>query len=368
MLVVGGVPALANARPVRSASIEPAQLRDRIMASAVRPYQGYAVSTGSAGLPTLPQLGDVIRLLDGDTQLRVWYAGPGRWRTDVIEGGAERDLYQLPGRQVSWDFSGNQLTELLGTPPVRLPRGADLVPPDLARRLLAMAGHDPAAASGSSADRLSALPPLRVAGIAAAGLRVTPRDPRSTIGQVDIWADPRTGLPLQVAVTSRGASTPVLRTRFLEVGFDAPTAAVLAPPVPRPGMGATETDASDITGGLALVRPGPLPDRLAGQARAGTTPVGIAAAAVYGTGFTQFVVVPTSRAVGLEAMRRATQAAGTSLTFPNGDGVLLSASLLSVLAMDSHPARRNYLVAGLVDGELLRQVGMELSAFRPARR
>jgi hypothetical protein len=133
-------------------------------------------------------------------------------------------------------------------------------------------------------------------------------------------------------------------------------------------MGATETDASDITGGLALVRPGPLPDRLAGQARAGTTPVGIAAAAVYGTGFTQFVVVPTSRAVGLEAMRRATQAAGTSLTFPNGDGVLLSASLLSVLAMDSHPARRNYLVAGLVDGELLRQVGMELSAFRPARR
>ncbi|MDT5038118.1 MAG: hypothetical protein QOE03_3303, partial [Micromonosporaceae bacterium] len=55
MLVVGGVPALANARPVRSASIGPAQLRDRIMASAVRPYQGYAVSTGSAGLPTLPQ-------------------------------------------------------------------------------------------------------------------------------------------------------------------------------------------------------------------------------------------------------------------------------------------------------------------------
>jgi hypothetical protein len=368
LLVLGGVPALVNARPARSAPVGPAELRDRIMASATRPYQGYAVSTGSAALPALPQLGDVTRLLNGDTQLRVWYASSTRWRADVIDRGAERDLYQLPDRQVIWDFSGDQLTEVRGTPPVRLPRGADLVPPDLARRLLAMAGHGSGSASGSPADRLSALAPLRVAGIAAAGLRVTPLDARSTLGQVDIWADPRTGLPLQVAVTSRGARTPVLVTRFLEVAFSVPAPAVLTPPTVRPGMGLTVTDESDFGDGLALRDPGPLPDRLAGQARSDTAPPGVANVAVYGTGFTQFVVVPTPRRIGFEAMRRATQAAGTALTLPDGDGVLLSTPLLSVLAMDSHRARRNYLVAGLVDGELLRQAGAELSSFRPARR
>jgi hypothetical protein len=133
-------------------------------------------------------------------------------------------------------------------------------------------------------------------------------------------------------------------------------------------MGSTVTDSSDITGGLALLRPSPLPDRLAGQARAGTTPAGIAGVAVYGTGFTQFVVIPTPRNIGFEAMRRATQAAGVPLLFPDGDGVLISTPLLSVLAMDSHAARRNYLVAGLVDGDLLQQAALELSSFRPARR
>jgi hypothetical protein len=366
-LVLAATPSLASAIPARLAPIGATDLRDRIMASAARPYQGYAVSTGSAGLPALPQLGDVSGLLNGDTQLRVWYASSNRWRADVIDGGAEHDLYQLPGSQVSWDFNGDQLTEILGTPPVRLPRGADLVPPDLARRLLAMAGQGPPV-PGSSADRLSALPPQRIAGISAAGLRITPVDPRSTLGRVDIWADPRTGLPLQVAVTSRGARTPVLLTRFLEVAFRTPTPAVLTPPTPRPGMGSTVTDSSDITGGLSLLRPGPLPDRLAGQARSSANPAGIAAVAVYGTGFTQFVVIPTPRNVGVEAMRRATQAAGVPLIYPDGHGVLISTPLLSVVAMDARAGRRNYLVAGLVDGDLLQQAALELSLFRPARR
>jgi hypothetical protein len=367
-LVLGGLPAVAGAIPVRSAPIGLAQLRDLIMASAARPYQGYAVSTGSAGLPALPQLGDVSALLNGDTQLRVWYASSTRWRADVIDTGTERDLYQLPDNLVIWDFSSNQLTEVRGTPPVRLPRGADLVPPDLARRLLAIAGRDPTSAPGSATDQLSALAPLRVAGIAAAGLRITPLDQRSTIGKVDIWADPKTGLPLQVAVTGRGASTPVLLTRFLEVAYRTPAAAVLTPPAARPGMGSTVTDSSNIGGGLAVLNPGTLPARLAGQPRSGNAPAGVAAVGVYGAGFAQFVVIPTPRRVGFEAMRRARQAAGEDLTFADGDAVLLATPLLSVLAMDSHPARRYYLLAGLVDGQLLRQAATELSSYRPARR
>ncbi|MEN3308375.1 MAG: hypothetical protein V7603_4577 [Micromonosporaceae bacterium] len=360
VLVLAALPAAVGALPAHAPSIRPTDLVARIRASAHHPYQGYAISSGTAGLPTLPQLGSVSRLLDGDTQLRTWYAAPDRWRVDEIDLGAERDLYQTPDGQAQWDYGANQLTAVTGSAPVRLPRGADLVPPDLGRRLLA-------ASAGTGGGQLSALPARRVAGIAAAGVRLTPADPDTTIGRVDVWADPGTGVPLQVEITPRGAAAPILVTRFLEVSLTAPAPPVLIPPAVRPGMGFTAVDAPDIAGAFATLRLGPLPDQLAGRERTGTPLARLAGTGAYGAGFTQFVVLPVPSQTGFAAYRSATNAGGTPLALPGGEGVLISTPLLSVLVMDSDVARRNYVLAGLVQGTVLRAAAAELSTFRRRR-
>jgi Negative regulator of sigma E activity len=82
------------------------------------------------------------------------------------------------------------------------------VPPALALRLLSEAGRQ---------ARFSVIAPVRVAGRSAAGLRMTPADPESTVGRVDIWADPSSGLPLMVEVFGRGSGRPALESLFFQV-------------------------------------------------------------------------------------------------------------------------------------------------------
>jgi len=370
------LPGVVAAWPTRTPTVDAGVFRDRILASAGVAHQGYAVSVGALGLPPLPQLGQVASLLSSTTQMRTWYGARDRWRVDVIDTGSERGFYQTPDGQYTWDFAANQLTHIAppvprfvvldgagefqvsgGTvePPVRLPRAADLLPPDLARRLLA-------AAAG---DRVESIPGRRVAGIAAAGLRIVPADPHSTVGHIDIWADPRTGLPLQVEASARGAERPVLVTRFLEVGMTAPGAGVLTPPTAREEVSVTVARVSQGIDEL-LPRAGTasLPDRLAGlpRQRAAVDEVeGPDLVGVYGTGLTRIAVLPLSRRIGPDVYKRIA-AWGQTFSVPAGNGAMISTSLLSVLVVQAD--RRTYLAAGMVDAEFLRQVGVELAGGR----
>jgi hypothetical protein len=354
--VAAGAPVALHAIPTRAPDLPPDQLYALIRGSARQPYQGFALSIGTAGLPALPQLTSVSRLLSGQTQLRAWYAAADRWRVDSLSEGNEHGLYAAPDRQTLWDYGANQITAVVGTAPVRLPRAADLVPPDLGRRLLA--------AARPPADRLSRLPAKRVASLSAPGLRVVPSDPDSTLGWVDIWADPATGLPLQVEVAARGVPTPVITTRFLDLRRSAPDAAVLVPPPARPGVGYTVTDAPDLGSTLSNLGLGQLPCRLAGRHRTGAA---LAGTGQYGTGFASFVVIAVPRNTGFEMMHTMLHAGGTPLDLPHGDGVLLPTGLLSVMGVDSHAARRTYLIAGLVVGDLLQRAGTDLAAFGAPR-
>ena len=67
-----------------------------------------------------------------------------------------------------------------------------------------------AAYAGVAGNREHRLLSPRMAGIDAAGLRLVPTSSQTTIGAVELWADPATGLPVQVEVFARGASTPEL--------------------------------------------------------------------------------------------------------------------------------------------------------------
>jgi hypothetical protein len=343
-----GLPAIVAALPVPGSALSATALRARILASAGVPYQAYAESSVDLGLPELPDLGDVSTLLDGITDQDVWYRSPGQWRADVITSAGETDTYQTSHGIFVWDYSSNLLTQILGAEPVRLPRAADLLPPDLARRLLGYASH---------ADHLSRLPPQRVAGVAAAGLRLIPADPATTVGEVDIWADPATGLPLEVEITGRGASHPILVSRFLDLSERRPSRATVTPD-PAPGTGFTTTVLPDVSGILNGFGP-LLPSRLAGMDRV-ASPGGLADVAAYGAGFSRFAVLPLPYGVGERALNAASDAGAAGIDLGSGTGAAMQTPLLTVVLAQGPSGRPVYLLTGTVTAALLVRAATDL--------
>jgi hypothetical protein len=382
------LPAAVSAVPTGGPRVDAGVLRDRIRASVNVPHQGYAESVGALGLPALPRLDQVASLLSGTTRMRAWYAGRDRWRVDVVGTGVERGFYQTPQGEYSWDYGANRLTfvaaattgyaidPLNGAPegvrfgrtisdaPARLPRAADLMPPDLAQRLL----------STAAGDRVESIPAKRVAGTDAAGLRITSADPHTLIGHIDIWADPATGLALQVEVSAKGAERPVLVTRFLDVEMTAPAADVLAPPPRQDDTSFTGIDAEEAAAAIFEASAfADLPEMLAGRARrnleAEWLPLDgqdrqvlvfrFSPITLYGTGLTQIAVLPLTRRVSGDAFR-SVAAWGQTLTYPSGSAALISSSVVSVMVVRNAATRQTYLVAGMVDSALMQQVGAEL--------
>jgi len=349
VLVLCTLPLVIRVWPVPAAAIGPATLRDRIQASETRPYQGYAQTVGTLGLPDLPRLSDVTSLLSTTTELRAWYAAPDRWRVDQIGPGSEQGLYHRPEGEYRWDYTDEQVVQIVGTPPVRLPRAADLIPPDLGRRLVAATATDP----------VTALPDRRVAGVATAGLRIVPTDPSTTIAHIDIWAAPDTGLPLQVEVTAKGGTRPVLTSRFLDFDARAPAASVITPPAPRAGVVIAATSTPDLVSALNRFSQARLPDTLAGKHRR-TALAGVSAIGVYGSGLTELVALAAPGRIGREAYDTVAKY-GTPVAVPSGDATLISTSLLSVLVVRNRELRQTYLVAGLIDPAVLKSAGAELA-------
>ena len=124
--------------------------------------------------------------------------------------------------------------------------------------------------------------PRRVAGRNAAGLRMTPADPASTVGRVDIWADPSSGLPLMVEIFGRGSARPALAKPVLpgqpvaagSAGADAGAGA---------GTGFTVTSAGNLAGALSDLGLVALPAQLAGRDRLPVQP-GFETIGAYGAG------------------------------------------------------------------------------------
>ena len=343
-----GIPGLVAALPVPGSALSATALRAHILASAGVPYQAYAESSVELGLPELPDLGDVSTLLDGITDQDVWYRSPGHWRADVITSAGETDTYQTSHGIFVWDYSSNLLTQILGTEPVRLPRAADLLPPDLARRLLGYA---------SRADHLSRLPSQPVAGVAAAGLRLVPADPATTVGAVDIWADPATGLPVEVEVTGRGAVHPILVSRFLDLSERRPSLATITPD-PAPGTGFTTAVLPDVSGIVNGFGP-LLPSRLAGMDRV-ASPGGLADVAAYGAGFSRFAVLPLPYGVGVRALIAASNAGAGGFSLPNGIGAAMATPLLTVVLVQGQSGGPVYLLTGTVAAALLVRAATDL--------
>jgi hypothetical protein len=209
------------------------------------------------------------------------------------------------------------------------------------------------------ADPVTALGPRRIAGTGAVGLRVVPADRSTTIAHIDIWAAPGTGLPLQVEVTAKGATRPVLISRFLEFDPHAPVEAVITPPAPHAGIGFTDTDTPDLVSAINRYGRASLPDTLAGKPRR-TALAGVSAAGIYGSGLTELVVLAAPGRIGREAYYTVSRY-GTPVVIPGGDATLISTSLLCVLVVRNRELRQTYLVAGLIEPAVLKSAGAELA-------
>lgn len=344
------LPVVAGALPVPHSPISASALRARILASAHVPYQGYAESVASLGLPDLPDLSDASMLLDGTTDQYTWYRSPAHWRAEISTPAGEQDTYQVGAVTYLWDYGGDLLTRVVGSQPARLPRAADLLPPALGRRLLALA---------AGTGRISGLPSRRIAGIDTAGLQVRAADPRTSIAAVDIWADPATGLPAAVQVFARGSGRPVLTSSFLQLTEARPALSVVTPK-PAPGVAVTTAELPDVSEFLTGIGP-TLPGRLAGFAR---TPIrdGITWVGAYGTGFARFAVIPLPGRVGTQAISTALAAGAVQIEPQNGTIVVIRTPLLAVALASSRFGGPVFLLAGPVTPTVLQRAASAVMA------
>jgi hypothetical protein len=345
------IPSVVAAVPVPGSAVSAAALRHRILASAGLPYEGYAETTANAGLPVLPDLGNVSRLLDGVTDQYVWYRSPAHWRADTLTTAGEDDVYQVGPETFLWNHAYNLLTRVVGAQPVRLPRASDLLPPALARRLLRLA---------APGDHLSRLPSRRIAGVDAAGLRLVPASPSTTVSAIDIWADPASGLPVEVRIFARGSRHPLLVSNFLQV---ARHRAALATLVPHPAPGIDEVTASESTlnGLLNGGRRHPWPPALGGF-RFDPAPSGnFLGVAFYGSGFARLALLPLPGRTGRRVVAAATAVGAAGFSAPDGSGLVVRTPLLTVvLATSRRFGGFTFLLAGPVTEAALERAAGDL--------
>ena len=201
--------------------------------------------------------------------------------------------------------------------------------------------------------------PVRVAGRAAAGLRMTPADPESTVGRVDIWADPSSGLPLMVEVFGRGSGRPALQSLFFQVSPWRPDSRVLTP-ARAPGTGFTVTRASSLAGALSHLGLVSLPAELAGRIRLPVQP-GFETVGAYGGGLTTFAVLGVRGSAGRRLIPDAVKAGGAPLVIAGGAAAEISAPLLNAVLVRPPGFFVTFLLAGTVSTQLLEQAATDLT-------
>jgi hypothetical protein len=335
-------------RPVKASTISAADLLAQTRASSAVSYSGYVQTLGTLALPLTDQFTDLADLFGQRTTMRVWWRGQTDWRVDQITTTGETDLFHDATGTTSWDFESNRATR---TRPalIRLPQTSDLLPPTLAHTLL----------SGARPDDVTRLGAMRIAGISAPGFRLTPTDSRTSIGRVDIWVDPGTGLPLKVSAYGRSNRKPAITSAFASVSITRPSAAVTTFRL-APGARSRFEDVVDIAAAANQYAPVAAPPTLVGLSRSEVT----GAVGVYGRGVSQVIAIPLQDrvAVPLRAQIEITPGSTQSAT---GDS--LSVDPLNVLLTVNGAAGHSWLLAGTVTPATLAAAAGEISSDHLAR-
>jgi hypothetical protein len=337
-----GIPIAVSARPVPNPDITAAQLLARVDGSHAS-YSGMVETQGRLGLPISDHFTDIADLLGGTTRMRVWWRGDRDWRVDKLLDTGEDDLYHHGEVTTEWDYERAEASTSID-PTIRLPRDSDLLPPQLARRVLT--GVDP--------GDVRRLPARRIAGVDAPGLRVTPSDPRTSIDHVDLWADPTNGLVLALDAYG-GGSHPAFSTSFTQVSFATPAASVTTFRA-APGIHQGFQDILDIADAANQYAPVNPPASVDGLARS----VGSReAVGIYGSGLTQVMAVPLQQHDAADLADQLETSGATKV----GNRPLLRVGPLGVILTTSHqPFDFEWLVTGTVTDRTLVRAARDLVA------
>ena len=340
-LVVGG-PLIVRARPVDAPDLAAGELLSLVRSAADDGYSGTIELNGSLQLPVASRFTDIGDLFGGHTTLRVWWRDRDDWRVDKQLPAGETDLLHHGRWTTQWSYERRQFVRSVD-PEVRLPRTEDLLPPTLARRVLE---------DVEEAD-VSALPPRRVAGTAAPGLRVGRIDPRSSVGRVDLWADPASGTVLRIDVYAVGDDSASFSAKFTDYSGRTPAGSTTEFRPPH-DADVTIDDVLDIADAANQYAPFSPPGTAAGLPRA-RRPQG--AVGVYGSGLTRILVIPLRHRdwhTLRDQIRVSPGAAETEV------GVALQAGPLGVLVANA--GERSWLVTGTVTQDTLVDAALDVSA------
>jgi hypothetical protein len=255
-------------------------LLDKVVSSGTVGYQGYAESNARLRLPEVPRAERVLELLAERVRMRVWWQSASAWRVDELSVIGEHGAYRDKSGLWVWDSERRAATRVEGVPRVRFPRASDLLPPELGRRLAA-------AARPGEASRL---PSRWVAGISAAGIRLTPSTSETTVEHVDMWVDPGSGLPLSVEITARKSDAPIITSAFLDLDLGPPDPKIVRFQPPPDGA-VNFTEAADFAQAVDRYSPFVLPEEIGGRSLLSSA---AGAAGTYGDGFALIAVLVLS--------------------------------------------------------------------------
>jgi hypothetical protein len=342
-VLVAVAPVAVQHWPVSDAQVDPWALARSVASSDDVGWSGEVRSVGSLDVPIGDgDFGGLSRLVGGSTDLRVWWRAQDDWRLDRLRTTGESDTVRSGGLTVRWDYE-ESLARFSAWSSVRLPSDVDVLPSTLASRLF----------SGVRRAEVTSLPTARVAGRAAAGVRLTPADERSSIARVDVWAEPRTGLPLRVAVYDDAGARPVLTSEVTRVDVAMPSAVRTRFHLGT-GRGIRQGATLDDAAAANAYAPFLLPDSVAGLARRGQAQ-SRGAVGLYGRGPTALIALPLRDTIARQLGR---QILRSSRAVEAGSRITLDVGPISVLLVQT--PKVNFLLTGTVTPETLVTASQDL--------
>ncbi len=346
LALVIGIPLGLRALPADGNPITAAALLDKIQGSRDVSYSGYIETLGTLQLPVADDFTDVGELFGERTRMRVWWRDAEEWRVAKLLATGEQDVFRDASGTTVWEYEKSLLTRTID-PDIRLPRASDLLPPELAHRLLADA----------DLSEVSRLATERVAGRDAPGLRLNPGASQSSIDHVDVWADPDTGLAVRVAVFAKGQDSASLTSTFMSLSLGTPSRAATQFSI-APGATVEYGDMLDIAATANQYSPLRPPRVLAGLTRTSSSR-NLRAVGVYGDGVTQLIVIPLSDRAA-EPLRE--QLLLTPGVRQRAIGDALNVGPLNILLTELKDFEGGWLLAGTVTDRTLVRAGRQLEA------
>jgi outer membrane lipoprotein-sorting protein len=194
----------------------------------VPPMTGTVVETASLGLPSLPTQDtnptSLTSLLTGSHTVKVYYQDSSHFRLSIPQPQAETDIIANGAKTYLWESASDSVTEFnapahQGKPvptPVPSPTQTPLTPQQAANQILAKVGKTTLVSVQSN---------VMVAGEPAYQLVLAPKDTNSLVGKIVIALDGKYGVPLQVELYAKGATSPAFQVGYQSLQWVTPSPA-----------------------------------------------------------------------------------------------------------------------------------------------